>query len=256
MEYYNSQCLLHNLVRENNLLKSQINSLSNIIANNKSSTSENTSDGLSKDEVTQLIEQTEPNYVEGNCYFNTNLPDGRNILPLCLASTPYFECKCFPSTNSQYDNMHLIEVIYSSTVPKINSIKAYGKFYTQINERRAVINEQKIVLTKITLDDDTEIICLKFLMISDDLGGQQFFSSYQLITRQKTCDIDLKQVTIKSEEEIGTDQYVPMFGEYKAYEIEYTDTNLVTSEGAVKNYVDGKIAELEQKINDSKGAGA
>ena len=60
MEYYNSQYLLHNLVRENNLLKSQINNLNNIIANNKNSTSENTSSGLSKDEVTQLIQTTDP----------------------------------------------------------------------------------------------------------------------------------------------------------------------------------------------------
>ena len=59
MEYYNSQCLLYNLVRENNLLKSQINNLNNIIANNKNSTSENTSSGLSKDEVTQLIQNTD-----------------------------------------------------------------------------------------------------------------------------------------------------------------------------------------------------
>ena len=30
----------------------------------------------------------------------------------------------------------------------------------------------------------------------------------------------------------------------------------IPTEGAVKKYVDGKIAELEQKINDLKGAGA
>ena len=65
MEYYNSQCLLYNLVRENNLLKSQIDKLNNIIANNKSSTSENTTNGnktsgLSKDEVTQLIQNNNP----------------------------------------------------------------------------------------------------------------------------------------------------------------------------------------------------
>ena len=60
MEYYNSQCLLHNLVRENNLLKSQINKLNDIIVNNKSSTSENITNILSKDEVTQLIQNTDP----------------------------------------------------------------------------------------------------------------------------------------------------------------------------------------------------
>ena len=60
MHNYNSQCLLYNLVREHNILKSQINKLNDIIINNKSSTSGNTSSGLSKDEVTQLIQNTDP----------------------------------------------------------------------------------------------------------------------------------------------------------------------------------------------------
>ena len=60
MQNYNNQYLLYNLVRENNILKSQIDKLNNIITNNKSSTSENTYSELSKDEVTQLIKEIEP----------------------------------------------------------------------------------------------------------------------------------------------------------------------------------------------------
>ena len=78
---------------------------------------------------------------------------------------------------------------------------------------------------------------------------------YTIITNYEYIDLNLNNVTITSEEELGESQQVAMFGEIKAYEINEGSDNVCT-ENAVKKYVDGKIAELEQKINDLKGAGA
>ena len=196
MEYYNSQCLLYNLVRENNLLKSQINKLNDIINNNinknnndiiSSQISDIITDNITEDNKNSVASgNAVVNYINDKNINNLNYYNSSNdtwaltiynlYIPLCYSDENY-ECKISLITLATGQPQTYIDMIYNSNSNDMSYI-------TVFNSNNG-INISLVTILK----NDKKLVCLK--IFTNNLATNYTIYSYKNILTYKDLPTDI-----------------------------------------------------------------
>ena len=167
--------------------------------------------------------------------FFVNTSNFDHYIPLCLVSTPYFECKC-GFINSSMGNNDLytetqcfsVDIIYSNfSYFPCRVIGYYLRNCSITDDVNPLL--KLVVVTK----DSKEIVCLK---ISFTEGYRKEFyitndNGHFLITNQQLIDVNLTEEDIQTAKEAKNCEYYP----------------------SILNEYNSRIAALEKKVSDLEG---